>query len=99
MKDDPSEIYALIGLMEKRFLYEALRYLGDQQEAEAACNYAIFRLWSKAKQFNEDRPALPYAISVLRNHCRDILRKRSKTIKTVSLDVIVNVGEEEDDRI
>lgn len=78
--------------MQSRFNNEARRYLEDYQEAEAAVNFAFSKLWEKAKQYNESKPALPYTLSVLRNHCRDILRKRNKTIHTVSLDSYLNKG-------
>ena len=88
LKTDQSKIYDLMDLMKDRFTAEANKYLGDHHEAESAVNFVFFKLCSKAWRYTEDRPALPYAISVLRNYCRDILRKRKKTIKTVSLETL-----------
>jgi len=84
--DRDAALISLIEFMEDRLYSEALRFLKDKQEAEAAVNFVWAKLWNKAHQFNDTRPAMPYVISVLRNLCRDILRKKQNTIKTIDID-------------
>ncbi len=86
---DPIEkeaaLHQLIDTMKDRLIYEARRFLKDRDEASAAVNFIFAKLWNKSHLFKEDRPATPYIISALRNLCRDILAKRKRTIKTVSM--------------
>lgn len=84
--DRDAALISLIEFMEPRLYSEALKFLKDKQEAEAAVNYVWAKLWNKAHQFNDSRPAMPYVISVLRNLCRDIIRKKQNSIKTVDID-------------
>lgn len=83
--DRDAALIELISFMEPRLYSEALKFLRDTQEAAGAVNYVWAKLWNKAHQFNDSKPAMPYVISVLRNLCRDILRKKSNSIKTVDI--------------
>jgi RNA polymerase sigma factor (sigma-70 family) len=84
--DKDTALIQLIDFMEPRLYSEALKFLRDTHEASAAVNYVWAKLWNKAHQFNDSRPAMPYVISVLRNLCRDIIRKKQNSIKTVDID-------------
>lgn len=71
--------------MGDRFYKEAYRSFKDHEEAEDAVSIAIFKLWHKADKYKPEKPALPYALSVLRNHCRDEWRRRARKPKPMSL--------------
>jgi len=92
MKTDPEALQDLIDLMGERLHNEAYYYLKDPFEAEAAVNYAFFKLWNKAHMYTEDRPSLPYVLSVLRNYCRDVWRAHKRKPKPISLGEGVNDG-------
>ena len=81
----------LIEFMQPRLYSEALRFLRDEHEAEATVNYVFAKLFFKAIQFNEERAAMPYVISVLRNMCRDILKMKFNKFKP-SENVIDHIG-------
>lgn len=72
--------------MHTRFEREAFSYLKSKEEADEAVNSVYEKLWRKAGLFNNQRPPLPYVISVLRNHCRDVIRKKNRRIECISLD-------------
>jgi DNA-directed RNA polymerase specialized sigma24 family protein len=88
LKDKPDNISKLTKLMSGRLYDEAFRYLGDHHQSIEAVNHTLSRLWEKSGNYSEERPALPYVLSVLRNRCRDILRARDKKHKSVSIDSI-----------
>jgi DNA-directed RNA polymerase specialized sigma24 family protein len=75
-----------MSLMKVRLTQEAWKFLGDRDEADGAVNFIFAKLYRRAEGYNESRPATPYVISCLRNLCRDIISKRKRTIRTVSID-------------
>lgn len=81
LKTNPEALKDLVLLIGTRLYKEAFRSLKDSMEAESATNHALYKLASRAGFYKENRPPLPYVISVLRNHCRDIWRSRRKKIR------------------
>ena len=57
---------------------EAVSFLGNRQEAQSAVNTIYSKLWAKSDLYNPKRAPYPYILSVLRNFCRDELRKRGR---------------------
>lgn len=85
LKSDSEALQDLILLMEGRLYKEAFFMLRDHTDAKAAVNWTFYKLWAKSDMYTEDRPSLPYVLSVIRNYCRDIWRAGSRKIKTLSL--------------
>ena len=84
-KKDEKTLHELMELMHGRLLAEARRFFNDQLEAESITNLVFSKLWYKADKYDESRPPLPYVISVLRNYCRDCLRKKERSVQTLNV--------------
>lgn len=88
---DESAIKDLESYAGSRLRSEAKDFLGDYQEGEDAVSEVLRKLWYKSEFYNKKRPALPYVISVLRNHCRDVIRKRGHRVKLHTGDLFSRV--------
>ena len=56
---------------------EAFRQLGDRDDAEDAVQESFYRFFTYRARFNPDRDSLrPYLMTILRNVCKDIYRRR-----------------------
>ena len=95
LKDGESDsLRALMVLLKERLSSEATKMLNDEHLAESATNYVFFRLWYRATFYREDKPPMPYVISVLRNHCRDILRTRAFKNRPISIEDLGDMSDE-----
>jgi len=90
LNGNPEVLQELMDLMGNHLLNECENILKDYHKAEAELNTIWHKLYSKAGHYNPTRPALPYVVSVARNHCRDILRLKANKLDTVSIE---DVGE------
>jgi RNA polymerase sigma-70 factor, ECF subfamily len=54
----------------------ALQLLGDAEEAHDATQDAMMRFLSSLSRFQPGSPVRPWLFSIVRNRCRDLLRRR-----------------------
>lgn len=74
LKDYHQEAVRLTPLLRQR----AMRYLHDEAESEDAVQVVLMRLWQMADSLRAPVDAL--AMTLLRNHCVDLLRRRKRTL-------------------
>jgi len=91
LEENPEVLQELINLISTRLIEECEGILGDFHKAEAEVNTIMHKLYAKANQYDPERPALPYVISVARNHCRDILRLKANRLEMVSLEDVGDI--------
>ena len=64
-----------------RNLYRfAFRFLSSREEAEDAVQDVFIKLWKMKERLNQYRSVEALAMTITRNHCLDILRKRGREI-------------------
>jgi RNA polymerase sigma-70 factor (ECF subfamily) len=76
---------ALRPLLRRSAAY-AVSFLGDRRDAEDAVQQAALRAWDRRTQFDGQRPFKAWWFGVLRNHCLDQLRTRTRAPISVSCD-------------
>lgn len=64
----------------KRGYVAAFRLLGSQDESREACQEAAFRALSSAERYDPQQPFYPWFYRILKNHCIDRLRERSRMV-------------------
>lgn len=66
----------LVRAYEGPALRVATGMLGDRGEARDAVQDAFLRAWKGLEGFDDGRPFAPWFFRILRNRCRDLVRKR-----------------------
>ncbi len=56
----------------------AYRILGNAEDSQDACQEAAARALAARRSYDASRPFYPWFYRILRNHCFDLLRRRSK---------------------
>lgn len=56
--------------------YFAFHYLGDEEQARDVAQEVFIRIWDSEEKIDRDRDVLPYLITITRNICMNILKKR-----------------------
>jgi RNA polymerase sigma-70 factor (ECF subfamily) len=77
-RGDHDALDALVGHYLGPALGVARELLGDRAAAEDAVQETFLRLVRKARQYDPARPFSPWFYAVLRNVCRDTLRRRGR---------------------
>ena len=69
-----------------RNLYRfAFRFLSSREEAEDAAQDICIKLWNMRSRLSEYRNVEALAMTMTRNHCLDILRKRGRVVQFSTL--------------
>lgn len=76
----------LVKIYEKKAFNFAYRMLSDREEAEDATQEAFLRVFNKIDTFCWNSSFSTWFYTILNNICLDILRKRSRSINTVSIN-------------
>jgi len=76
----------LVSAYEKKAINYAYRMLNDASDAEDAAQEAFLKVFDKIDTFREKSTFSTWFYTVLNNVCLDILRKRSRTADTVSIN-------------
>lgn len=76
----------LVKIYEKKAFNFAYRMLSDREEAEDATQEAFLRVFNKIDTFCGNSSFSTWFYTILNNICLDILRKRSRSINTVSIN-------------
>ena len=58
----------------------AERLLGDAMQAEDAVQDTVLRLWQQRQETAKVKNLEAYCITMLKNHCIDLLRQRQPTV-------------------
>ncbi|MCA9564150.1 MAG: RNA polymerase sigma factor, partial [Myxococcales bacterium] len=70
------DVASLISEASQKGFVAALRWLGEPQAAQDACQEASMRAWYNRKTYDPSRPFYGWYYQILRNHCFDLLRRR-----------------------
>ncbi len=84
-KGDMEAFSLLVSLHEQKAINFAYRMLKDSHEAEDAAQEAFLRAFDKINTFRENSSFSTWFFTILNNICLDILRKRSKSVTTISI--------------
>lgn len=57
--------------------YFAFHYLGDEEQAGDVAQEVFIRVWDSEEKIDRERDVLPYLITITRNICLNILKKRN----------------------
>lgn len=76
---------ALRPLLRRSAAY-AVSFLGVRNDAEDAVQQSALQAWHRRAQFDTQRPFTPWWFSILRNHCLDQLRAKSRAPTTATCD-------------
>ncbi len=71
-----SDFDALIGPHLEAAYRTALAILGNPDEADDAVQESAFKAWRKLAQLHEGKPARPWFLAIVANHCRSERRTR-----------------------
>ena len=64
----------------------ALGMMGNMEDAQDALQDAFVKTWKTLDRFDLKRPFAPWFFQILRNQCRDALRKRKARFRLEALD-------------
>jgi len=76
----------LVRAYEPRGLRIALGMTGNPEDAADAVQNAFVKAWQSLGRFNLARPFGPWFFQILRNQCRDLLRRRQARFRVEVLD-------------
>jgi RNA polymerase sigma-70 factor, ECF subfamily len=83
--DRPS--FAKLVDQQKRSVFGlSLRLLRDPEEARDAAQETFVRAWSAMATYDPAQPFGPWLLRIARNHCFDLLRRRTPVARQVALD-------------
>ena len=76
-RDGDKEALATLTVRHRRAAYFlALQLMGNPDDALDATQDALIRFCMNLKRFDADRPLKPWLYTIVRNRCRDLLRRR-----------------------
>jgi RNA polymerase sigma-70 factor (ECF subfamily) len=70
----------------------SLRLLRDQEEARDAAQETFVRAWAAIATYDPGQPFGPWLLRIARNHCLDLLRRRTPAARQVALDATPEEG-------
>lgn len=75
---DAITFQAEVKRMEKMMFRVSYAYLGNQQDAEDAMQDTLVKTWEKRQSLRDVSQFQPWAMRILVNRCKDMLRRRKK---------------------
>ncbi|SNZ12122.1 RNA polymerase sigma factor [Hydrogenobacter hydrogenophilus] len=84
-KGDQEALRELINIYKARLFYYAYGILRDYEDAQEAVSETFFQVWRSAKNFRGDSKVSTWLFGITRNVMRNMLRKRTKEVKTVEI--------------
>jgi RNA polymerase sigma-70 factor (ECF subfamily) len=72
----------------------AARFAGNAAELEDICQEVFVQAYFKLKQYRRDSPFEHWLVRITTHKCYDFLRKRRRSAGTISVDVMLESGQE-----
>jgi RNA polymerase sigma factor (sigma-70 family) len=68
----------------------ATRFLGNEADGDDAAQQALLKVFARAREYDPDREALPWIVTIATNECRTLRKKHSrrKEVGSESLDIL-----------
>ncbi len=85
-KGDPEAVQSLLGQYHNRVFHFLCRSLGDPEEALDITQEVFFRIWQKAKQYDDRYPLTPWIYRIASNLCTDHYRRKNFRVHANRVD-------------
>jgi RNA polymerase sigma-70 factor (ECF subfamily) len=91
-RGDRSAYSRLVDLQKRSVYGLSLRLLRDGEEARDAAQETFVRAWGAMATYDPAQPFGPWLLRICRNHCLDLLRRRTAAGHQVALDATPEEG-------